>query len=181
MTYQKERQWAILEQLLPMLKNSIRLEAERRKYKEEFKQKYPRLIGEPIRLLKQRKEIKEELSVAKRQGFESIESMLSLMARAEQLEREVEDVFVASEKLVEVQERIEQLNKELSMDYKYYEDCYMLLKGIRIKKGQVSIDEFESLLYFIHVTGADPTELFENFAGMYPHITESWNRRCQKI
>lgn len=112
--------------------------------------------------------------------LERLLPMLKKTLKKYQEARRLQDVlknYNYSEKEVqECEKEIAKLADEYGVERKYYENVGGFLKGMKIRRRQVSWREFEALLFFMLVTGIRKEELFENFGEMYPWIVSMFER-----
>ena len=161
MTYKEKMQWNELERLLPMLKESLKKER-----------------------------IAQKLDVAISDLKETIEKLYEAIYKIEDLKEDLGDALpeIPSEEEESIQleiggieielenycKKYDIIVSELEVEETYYRIVCRFFKGMKIRKRQVSVDEFEALLYFMWITRMNPNDLFDNFCQMYPWIREKW-------
>lgn len=160
MTYKEKMQWSELERLLPMLKGSLKKERIAQKLDVSISN-LKENIEKLYEVLFEIEDLREDLGEA---HIETPSEEENLQLNIGWIEIEVENHC----------KRYDTIVKELEVEETYYRNVCKFLKGMKIKKGQLSVDEFEALLYFMWITRMNPNDLFDNFCQMYPCIREKW-------
>ena len=161
MTYKEKMQWNELERILPMLKESLR--------KERIAQKLDVSISNLKETIKELYKVIYEIEDLKEDLGEVLTEYP--LKEEENIQLEIGGIEIEVENYCK---RYDTIVKELETEETYYRTVCTFLKGMKIKKGQLSIDEFEALLYFMWITRMNPNELFDNFCQMYPWIRNKW-------
>lgn len=152
MKNQQILQWKLMEVLLPDLKNSFNKWKEGRKLLREAEE-----TGRQIEHIN---------SILDSKGTCSMAELHSILEKISDLQM----------KNTVLGERYDKLKSELSEENVFYEKLVHAFDGIEITKKQVTLEEFQAILYFTWVTGIDRKQLFECFDAMYPHITYAWDK-----
>lgn len=167
MTYKEKMQWSELERILPMLRKSLN--------KDRRAQKIDSIVTELEDNLNWENEIlslfKETRENIKKRGLELPEIEEKIQKFENDILLKIENLSKEIRKLCEEHNRIVD---ELEVEETYYRTVCRFLKGIKIRKKQVSPSEFDTLLYFMWITRMNPNDLFDNFCQMYPWIRNKW-------
>ena len=139
MTYKEKMQWSELERILPMVKESLK--------KERVAQKLDRAISNLKETIEKLQQVTYEIEDLKGDLDETLGKYPS--EEEETLQLEIGWIEIEAQKYCKEYDRIV---KELEIEETYYRTVYKFLKGMRIRKGQVSVDEFEAILYFMWIT-----------------------------
>lgn len=160
MMNEQERKWKALERLLPVIKDSVE------KYKRM--QRLHEQLNRRMTLVK--KQIQSLKAIEQNEIIYEVDKVRAEIAEIE--EKELKE-------LDELYEEYKELSVRMDLDYLYY-PLFEDLRGIRIRKGQVSPSEFEALLYYAMRAGIPRKSLFANFYEMYPYITKAWDEEKER-
>lgn len=170
MTYKEKMQWNELERLLPKIRSSYKKEIELEKLIDSAKL----IVSELTKKTQMLREATEIPTMLNNLEIESEAIKNEIITKSEKIGYECKELTAQAEKKIK---RCEEIRDELRIERDYYRNISIFLKGLKIKKKQVTFEEFESLLYFLCTTGLKPEDLFEHFCEMYPWITYGFIKR----
>lgn len=159
MQYSEEQQWKVMKQLLPRLVKTV--ENRRRILKLE------NTIEITNEYLDKKKEkvIKLE-SIKRRTSSRKLKNRI--ITAIEKISIEIKGIEIYQQRNIELEAK---MSTEIIEDDESYYNFLEIIKGINIKKEQITIKEFEGLLYLMWIIPElSKSDLFDKEENIYPEL-----------